>query len=200
MSENQNNPSQPGLCVSCGKREVRPAVVEYRFKHRLDRREREVFVPDLHVNRCGACGEQYFGNRADAQITEALLRSAGLLTGAEIREACRRIGIRRQSELAELIGVAPESLSRWLRGHVVQSRLADRMLRVFLHVPEARAFLRAMRDRSAGREIRVEQDVPWSTTIVAPVEDVVQASKSATADAAPPPAGLAGNNTYALAA
>lgn len=174
MSESRNDRNQPGLCVNCGRREVLPAVMEYRFKHRLDRKEREVFVPDLHVRKCGACGEVYFGNRADAQIHEALLRAAGLLTGEEIRDAARLVGVSRQSELAELIGVAPESLSRWLRGHVVQSRLADTMLRVFFHVPEARAFLKKLRDGTVDRRreiVRRDSCFPrWSgPAAVAPV-------------------------------
>ena len=43
-----------------------------------------------------------------------------------------------------------------MKGHVVQGRLADTMLRVFFGVPEARAFLRALRgDGVAARPIVV---------------------------------------------
>ena len=54
----------PRFCPECGKYEMRPATIDYTIKN--------VRIPDLHVNKCDACGEVLFGNIADDQITEAL--------------------------------------------------------------------------------------------------------------------------------
>jgi putative zinc finger/helix-turn-helix YgiT family protein len=137
--------SRAKLCPMCGARERRPATIDYRTRIRLDRRMIDVHVPALPVEECGACGERFFGNVSDRMIDDALRSSAGLLTSSQLESARQELGIGTQQELAELIGVAPASLSRWMKGHVVQGRLADTMLRVFFGVPEARAFLRALR-------------------------------------------------------
>lgn len=137
------------ICPKCGARARRPSVIEYRSTIRLDRRDVDVFIPDLPVEACGACGEHFMGDAADYAIDEALRRSAGLLTASQMESARATLGIPTQLELAESIGIAPATLSRWMQGHVVQSRLADSMLRVFFAVPEARSFLRALHHRGA---------------------------------------------------
>ncbi len=61
----------------------------------------------------------------------------------EIRDARTALGLT-QSQLAELIGCAAESLSRWENGAILQSRSYDRLLRLFFHLPIARALLRGV--------------------------------------------------------
>ena len=157
---NEISQQQGSMCCSCGQRQVFPAEIEYRTTIVLDRHTHEVAVSGLPVRQCRACQEVYFGNRADRAIDEALRRAAGLLTAAEITDARRAIGVESQRELADLIGVAPASLSRWMKGHVVQGRLADTVLRVFFGVPEARTFLRALRgEGAAARPIVVPDSV-----------------------------------------
>ena len=132
---------QVKLCPMCGQRERKLVTIDYRTEIKLDRRRVEVHVPDLPIEQCGSCREQFFGNSANQMIDESLRQGAGLLTATQMQEARKELGVETQQELAELIGVAPESLSRWMKGHVIQSRLADTMLRVFFAVPEARSFL-----------------------------------------------------------
>ena len=117
------------------------AVIDYRSSVVLDRTTYDIHVPALAIRVCDSCGEQFFGDAANETIERAICSAAGLLHAGDIADGRRVLGIRRKTELARLIGVAPETIGRWEAGHIVQSRLADRMLRLFFAVPQARWFL-----------------------------------------------------------
>ncbi len=46
-----------------------------------------------------------------------------------------------QQQLAERLGVAPETISRWLNGALIQSRAMDNLLRVYFAFPQVQAAL-----------------------------------------------------------
>lgn len=105
----------------------------------------------LPVNKCANCGATTLDNAADEAINDALREHIGLLRPAEIRAARAALGFTQQ-QLAGEIGCAPESLSRWENGQILQSRVYDRMLRAFFHLPDLRVFFdRLAVDRSLGR-------------------------------------------------
>jgi putative zinc finger/helix-turn-helix YgiT family protein len=81
-----------------------------------------------------------FDNDADAQIAAALRRQLGLLSADQIRANREQLGLS-QRELAEHLGVAVETISRWENGVLTQTRAMDRYLRVYFAVPAARAAL-----------------------------------------------------------
>jgi putative zinc finger/helix-turn-helix YgiT family protein len=81
-----------------------------------------------------------FDNDADRQIAQALRGHLGLLSPEEIRGSRDELGIS-QRELAEHLGVAAETISRWENGALTQSRAMDRYLRLYFGVPAARAAL-----------------------------------------------------------
>jgi len=84
-------------------------------------------------------------------VQDCLRRHIGLLTAEEIRAARTTLGLT-QTQLAELIGCAAESLSRWENGAILQSRSYDRLLRIFFHLPIARDLLRTVGlDSAMGR-------------------------------------------------
>ena len=63
-----------------------------------------------------------------------------LLTPQQIREGREALGLQ-SKELAERLGVAKETLSRWETGMMIQSRAMDNLLRAYFAVPEVRAVL-----------------------------------------------------------
>src|SRR5262249_5932204 len=55
---------------------------------------------------------------------------------------------------AERLGVAPETISRWVNGALIQSRAMDNLLRLFFALPEVRDVLRgASQDPQLGAEV-----------------------------------------------
>lgn len=130
----------PWRCPECGKKEVRPATVAHTSQIRHDGRVYAIEIPRLRVPRCDACGELVFDNDADEQIALALRQHLGLLSGEQIRTNREALGLS-QRNLAEHLGVAVETISRWETGALTQTRAMDRYLRVYFGVPAARAAL-----------------------------------------------------------
>jgi HTH-type transcriptional regulator / antitoxin MqsA len=154
---NEESPSRgrafPWPCPECGKRDVRPATVRHTSQIKHDGRLYEVEVSRLRVPRCRACGELVFDNDADAQIAAALRRQLGLLSADQIRANREQLGLS-QRELAEHLGVAVETISRWENGVLTQTRAMDRYLRVYFAVPAVRAaLLRAPSPPSLGAHV-----------------------------------------------
>jgi len=89
---------------------------------------------------CRACRELVFDNDADEQIAAALRQQLGLLSAEQIRANREQLRLS-QRELADHLGVAVETISRWENGVLTQTRAMDRHLRVYFGVPAARAAL-----------------------------------------------------------
>ena len=132
----------PIHCVECGKKEVRPAVVKEEIKKSYDGRIYDLVIDDLPVRRCSACGEVYYSVDSDERILAALRRQLRLLTPEHIRANLRSLSLQ-QNEAAARLGIAPETLSRWLSGGMVQSRAMDNLLRAFFACPDLRHNLSA---------------------------------------------------------
>lgn len=138
-------------CHGCGRpfqRRIAPAHVE-RMKY--DGGRHEVLIEGMPRWQCDDCRITVTDDDSDTVVQDCLRRHIGLLTAAEIREARTALGLT-QTRLAELIGCAAESLSRWENGAILQSRAYDRLLRLFFHLPVARDLLGLVGpDASVGR-------------------------------------------------
>ncbi len=145
----------PWRCLKCRKRDVYPATISYTAEVSHDGRLYEVPVPALEVPRCRSCGELVFTNRVDEQITDALRARLRLLTPTQVREGRKALGLLQQ-ELAERLGVAEATISRWETGTLIQSRAMDNLLRAYFALPAMRAALRG-----------AEQDPAFGTEVVA---------------------------------
>jgi len=140
----------PIHCIECGKQEVRPAVVARNVQKNHDGRVYDLSISGLPVTRCGACGEIFFTADSDERIAAALRDCMGLLTPEQIRGNLEMLKLN-QKEAAERLGVAAETMSRWLSGAMIQSRAMDNLLRGFFAYPELREKLRpGERDRWFG--------------------------------------------------
>ena len=115
-------------------------MVSHTSEIRHDGRVYSVKVPKLRVPRCKACGEMVFDNNADEQIAMALREQLGLLTPEQIRRNRDALNLSQRS-LADHLGVAVETISRWENGVLIPSRAMDRYLRIYFGVPAARSAL-----------------------------------------------------------
>jgi putative zinc finger/helix-turn-helix YgiT family protein len=118
------------------------ATVSHTSQVKHDGRLYAVEVPRLRVPQCAACGELVFDNAADEQIAQALREQLGLLLSSDIRRQREELNLS-QRQLAEYLGVAVETISRWETGALTQSRAMDRYLRVYFGLPEVRMALLA---------------------------------------------------------
>jgi len=141
MTRERTGKPFPWRCPKCLKREMRPGnLSEYDAKMKHDGRVHEVTINNLQVAQCQACGEVGFTLETDEQISRALREKLCLLQPEQVREL--RAGRFTQQELADLLGTAPETISRWETGAVIQSRAMDKLLRLFMTVPGVEEALR----------------------------------------------------------
>jgi putative zinc finger/helix-turn-helix YgiT family protein len=115
-------------------------------------------IPELQIPKCRACGELVFSNHVDDQVLQALRAHVRLLTPEQIRGGREALGLK-SKELAEKLGVAAETISRWERGGLIQSRAMDNLLRAYFAVPEVRKVLQG-----------AQQDPALGTTLVADID------------------------------
>lgn len=130
----------PWRCRHCGKNEVVMSTVEYTAEVRHDGRSHTFVVPNLELPVCRSCGEKVFTESADRQINAALRAHLRLLTPDQIREAIARLGLS-QKDVAQRLGIAEATLSRWLTETQIQSRALDNLLRLFFTFPQVQEAL-----------------------------------------------------------
>ncbi len=102
-------------------------------------------VPDAAHARCPKCREVVLRLDEARLLQETALdiyrTRHGLLCGSEIRAMRRRAGLT-QSELALLLRLGGNTLSRWESGRNVQTAAMDVLLRLVRDVPATLTYLR----------------------------------------------------------
>jgi putative zinc finger/helix-turn-helix YgiT family protein len=140
----------PWPCPRCRKPDtVILETVPYTAEIAHDGRTYTLEIPRLQVPRCQACKELILGHRVDEQIRQALRAHLHLLTAQQIHDGRKTLGLS-QEALAERLGVAKETISRWETGALIQSRAMDNLLRVYFAFPQVRAAL-----QSAGQDVNL---------------------------------------------
>jgi putative zinc finger/helix-turn-helix YgiT family protein len=95
---------------------------------------------EVEIMRCHDCGEGYFlpgAMRAAQQAAaDVVRRQEELLTAGEIRDFRQQAGLT-QTELEQILGSGPKTVTRWERGAVAQSRMADTLIRILRDHPPA---------------------------------------------------------------
>lgn len=140
MSEPGSVKPYPWKCAQCRQRTVNPTTIDYSTTIEHDGRTYELHVPQLSVARCETCGQVVLDDDANERISDALRRQLGVLLPAQIRQSRERLGIS-PTQLANDLGVAEASLSRWEAGAQIQSRALDRLLRLYFGYEQVRAVL-----------------------------------------------------------
>jgi putative zinc finger/helix-turn-helix YgiT family protein len=129
----------PWKCRSCGKQTLSPAVVDYSTSLEHDGRSYDFVIPELELLECTSCGQRVLPDGAQERVYDGLRREAGLLTPVEIRENRKRLRLK-QEQLANDLGVAKETVSRWETGAQIQQRHTDLLLRIYFDLPECRRY------------------------------------------------------------
>ena len=147
-SDRESRKKYPIRCIECGRNEVFPAVIRQTVQRNHDGRIYELVIDDLPVAKCRACGEVTYALDSDDRIVATLREQLCLLTPDQIRANLDVLKLS-QKEAAAALGVAAETLSRWVTGGLVQSRAMDNLMRAFFALEDVRnGFMRAdMRGR-----------------------------------------------------
>jgi putative zinc finger/helix-turn-helix YgiT family protein len=131
----------PWPCADCYTLTVVPTVMDYSVRVKHDGVVYELLLPSLEIPRCQTCGETVITTAVDERINDALHARLHLLTPDQMRKGIEKLGLKQQ-ELAERLGVAPETISRWVNGALIQSRAMDNLLRLYFALPAVREVLR----------------------------------------------------------
>src|SRR5436305_13599365 len=102
----------PWRCLECKAKEVFPKATDYETTVKHDGRSYTIRIPDLAIPTCRNCNAQTFSVGDDERIAAALREQLGLLAPTQIHQQRARLGLNQQ-ELAEQLGVAKETISRW---------------------------------------------------------------------------------------
>lgn len=130
----------PRTCVECDNETVVCTTIPYNAEVKHDGKLHAFLIPELRIDKCTACGEEYFSSETDSQISKELRVHLCFLQPEEIKTKLNAFGIN-QSDFAKRIGVAKESVSRWLTGAVIQNRAMDNLMRLFLGMDSVRHVL-----------------------------------------------------------
>lgn len=127
-------------CPTCGK-ELAPSSAEIRH---VVNGEPQLVAGIAHL-ACVGCGEVLVplqGANALQQRAVAAYREAhGLLDSQQIRELREKLGMT-QAQLAQVLQLGQNTLSRWESGRAAQSGAMDVLLRLVRDVPGTEQFLR----------------------------------------------------------
>lgn len=120
-------------------------MVEARGPLALPVNGEQVSVPTAAHLECPACGEIVLRHAHARELREAALaryrEAHGLLSGDEIRALRERHGLT-QNEMARLLRLGANTLSRWEAGRNVQSASMDVLLHLIRDVPGTVDYLR----------------------------------------------------------
>jgi putative zinc finger/helix-turn-helix YgiT family protein len=146
-------------CLSCNQGTMRPSTVEIRREVGA-----RVFVAAVDGRKCAACGEASFKGtdlaRFEGAVAASLARS-GEASGEAFRWMRKALDLR-AVDVAALLGVTPETISRWETGRVAidRSALALLALLVLDHERGSAATIDALRARAAaaplGKTVKIK--------------------------------------------
>jgi DNA-binding transcriptional regulator YiaG len=108
-------------------------------------------VPNLEVLECAGCGNRTLPDASFARVIAQLRMEAELLTPEDIRAGRKRLSMT-QEQLAALLKVAKETVSRWETGAQIQQAAMNSYLKAFFALPELRDWLREERAGTARQQ------------------------------------------------
>jgi putative zinc finger/helix-turn-helix YgiT family protein len=129
-----------GACPACG-----TEMVERHGTLRLPVNGEEIAVPSAAHFRCPRCGEVVLRFQDSKRLGEDAIaiyrRNHGLLSADEIRAIRDRFNLT-QADLARLLRLGANTVSRWESGRNVQTAAMDILLRMIRDLPGSIEYLR----------------------------------------------------------
>ena len=127
-------------CPRCG-----TMMKEARRRLKLPINGEDITVPSAAHLKCPKCGEIILrfeeAKRLHKDASEVYRRKHGLLSSDEIRAIRRRFNLN-QADLARLLRLGANTVSRWESGRNVQTAAMDMLLRLIRDLPGSIDYLR----------------------------------------------------------
>jgi len=118
----------PRICPSCKSLSLERQFVNDRFEYGAEDKTVWVEAENVPIEVCARCHETFRGPEAARVRHDAICKTLGLLTPAEIRNLRERLHMT-QEQFAEWASVGVATVSRWERGCWIQTRAHDRLMR-----------------------------------------------------------------------
>lgn len=122
-------------CMECGGEMIR-SLDPIRTVFKGD----DLTIEGVEHWKCEQCGELEYESvdldALDDAENEAYRKLHDLLSPKEIKSIRKRYGLT-QAQFEELLGVATPTVSRWETGSVIQTKVADNLMRMIGEFPEA---------------------------------------------------------------
>ena len=133
--------TKPTPCPTCG-----TALAEKHATLRLPINGEEIAVPSARHLACRRCGEVVLrfddAKRLGVDAIARYRKKHGLLSADEIRAIRKRFELN-QADLARLLRLGANTVSRWESGRNVQTAAMDMLLRLIRDLPGSIDYLRA---------------------------------------------------------
>jgi putative zinc finger/helix-turn-helix YgiT family protein len=120
------------MCSKCRKLSIEPAIIPHVAEVKYEGKVHSVEIPSLHVGKCTECRHILFDLQTDAEIDAAFRRQQKILTAEQILAGRKRLKLK-QEVLAQKLGTARATISRWEKRRLVPSRAMDSKLRAYFH-------------------------------------------------------------------
>lgn len=157
-------------CPACGKGKFETLQIDHVENVHGDN---PIIVHNVWVDRCDQCGEVVFPAETVHFIERVVAEETEQLTGSELERIRQDLGVDRQDEMSEILGLGSKTYHRWESSAQFPTRSMCYYIRVLAEYPEAFEWLRARAWRKSNRVTRIQSHKDWPSMF----PDLSQASR-----------------------
>lgn len=147
-------------CRECGEGKFELVQITHLEKISNDN---PVTVADIWVDRCNHCGEILFPGETAQFIEMVVADSTEQLNDQELEQIREMLGVHRQDDMSEILGLGEKTFHKWESGSQVPTRSMSYYIRVLAEFPEAFEWLKRRGWRSPNRISNPVSEIDWST-------------------------------------
>jgi len=144
-------------CPICGTGKFQLVQIDHTEKVAEDN---PISIPGVWVDRCDHCGEVLFPGDTTAFIESVVADQTEQLTPRELERIREDLGIQRQDDMSEVLGLGAKTYHKWESGAQFPTRSMSCYIRVLAEFPQAFDWLRrrAWRNKNRLTQPQVQAD------------------------------------------
>ena len=110
-----------------------------------------IAIPNIWVDRCNHCGEILFPGDTVHYIETVVAEETEQLTGRDLEQIREDLGVDRQDEMSEILGLGTKTFHKWESSSQLPTRSMCYYIRLLAKFPEVFEWLRRREWRNANR-------------------------------------------------